>query len=206
MKKNIFNIVVIAAIIVISGIFTSCRKIDSIMLCKDWKVVSLSNKLEYNNKTFETTFDGTQKKDTYTVKDSAYSPDSTFTYVKTKTATGAIYITFHKKGSYDYTESFKDDTTGVTTNKIDDGFWYYTGPNNKSGYKLAEQLALQSNKITLNSNSGTIYTTIYDGDNTLTIYEISTLKSKKVELIMDKSEKINFIQYVTTSKLTLEPK
>jgi len=53
---------------------------------------------------------------------------------------------------------------------------------------------------------GNSHTTIYQGQNTLELYEITTLSKTKVVLKMQKAETINFTQYVTTMEFTLEPR
>ena len=207
MKKNILFTIGIFITVFISIFFLSCRKIDSKKLDGKWKVVSLTSAYEYKNQKHETTFDGTTKTITYTVKDSAYSVDSIFTYVESKTYTGAIFTDYHSDGNYNYSETFKDDVTGISETTEIEGNWYFTDANHDSGYALDEILAMQVTKLTVNSNSGTtIYTTIYQGENSQDLYEISTLTKDKIVLKMNKAETINFVLYVTTSEFTLEPR
>lgn len=212
MKKILSPLSGILIIIFISILFVSCRKIDTGKLSGNWKVVKLDRSFEYKNQKYETTFDGEKKTDTYTVKDSVITVanptphDSTITYVRTQTYTGNISTDYHTKGSYYYEESFKNDTTGVTVTIEIDGLWYFTSGNHDSGYGQDKLLAMQAGKFTYNSNSGTIHTTIFQGENTLDIYEISTLKNDKVVLKINTSETINFVQYVTIMEFTLEPR
>ncbi|HOY31846.1 MAG TPA: hypothetical protein PKW80_08220 [Bacteroidales bacterium] len=206
MKKNISFTTGILFTIIISAFFFSCRKIDSAKLCGDWKIVSLNSTFEYLNKKHETTFDGAAKIYTYTVKDTAYSVDSVFTYVETKTYTGMITTDFHPDGTYNYSETFKNDVTGITETQETEGLWFFTDANRKTGYRIGDLLALQAGKLTFNTNAGDVYTTIYQGDNTLDIYEISTLTKAKIVLKLEKAETINFVQYVTRTEFTLEPR
>jgi hypothetical protein len=207
MKKNISFTVGIFITIFISMFFLSCRKIEGKKLDGKWKIVSLTSLYKYKNQKHETTFDGAKKTETYTVTDSAFTIDSIANYVETKTYTGAIYMDYHKDGIYNYSETFKDDTTGITDTKEIEGNWYFTDANHDSGYALDEILAMQVTKLTLNSNSGTtIFTTIYQGENILDFYQISTLTKDKIVLKKDKAETINFVLYVTTTEFTLEPR
>jgi len=212
MKKIIFATPVIVIIAFVFTLFVSCQKIDTNKLAGDWKVVSLSRTYEYKNQKYETTFDGSIKTVTHTVTDSVISVpnptphDSTITYIKTQTYTGEITTDYHRKGSYVYSETFKNDDTGVSETIQAEGYWFFTDANHDSGYGLDDLLAMQVSKLTYNTNYGTIHTTIYQGENTLDIYEISTLTNSKVVLKMNKAETINFILYVTTMEYTLEPR
>jgi len=212
MKKNISLTVVILISIILSTTFFSCRKTDTNKLAGDWKVVSLTSSYAYKNQKYETSFDGYTKTYTYSVTDSVITVpnptphDSTFTYYETTTYTGEITTDYHTDGTYVYTESFKNDATGVTETKGIDGNWYFTDANHSSEYGLDDLLAMQVTKLTFNTNFGNIYSTIYQGNNTLDIYEISTLKRDKIVLKMEKAETINFILYVTTMEFTLEPR
>lgn len=212
MKKNISLTVVILISIILSTTFFSCRKADTNKLAGDWKVVSLTSSYAYKNQKYETSFDGYTKTDTYSVTDTVITVpnptphDSTITYYETTTYTGEITTDYHTDGTYVYTETFKNDVTGVTETIGIDGNWYFTDANHSSEYGLDDLLAMQVTKLTFNTNLGNIYSTIYQGNNTLDIYEISTLKKDKIVLKMEKAETINFILYVTTMEYTLEPR
>lgn len=210
MKKNISLTVVI--LIILSTTFSSCRKTDTNKLAGDWKVVSLTSSYAYKNKKYETSFDGNIKTDTYSVIDTVITVpnptphDSTITYTEDTTFTGEITTDYHTDGTYIYNETFKNNITGVTETIGIDGNWYFTDANHSSDYGLDDLLAMQVTKLTFNTNFGNIYSTIYQGNNTLDIYQISTLKKDKIVLKMEKAETINFILYVTTMEFTLEPR
>ncbi|HNW89680.1 MAG TPA: hypothetical protein PKN48_08440 [Bacteroidales bacterium] len=197
MKKIITFTAPIFITVFISMIFFSCRKIDTGKLVGDWKVVSLTSVYTYNDQKYETVFDGTTKTNNQYVND---------TIVATDTYTGAIFTDYHNDGSYVYSETFKNNVSGVTETIEIDGNWYFTGANSDAGWAVTDLLAMQSNKNTFNTDLGTTHTTIYQGNNTLDIYEISTLSKSKIVLKMNKAETINFTQYITNMEFTLEPR
>jgi len=212
MKKNISLTVVIIITTILSSTFFSCQKADTNKLAGDWKVVSLTSSYAYKNQKYETSFDGSTKVITYTVTDSVITVpnptphDSTITYSESTSYLGEITTDYHPDGTYIYSETFKNNATGVTETKGIDGSWYFTDANHSSEYGLDDLLAMQVDKLTFNTNFGNIYSAIYQGNNTLDIYEISTLKKNKIVLKMEKAEYINFILYVTKIEFTLEPR
>ncbi len=197
MKKIITFTAPIFITVFISMIFFSCRKIDTGKLTGDWKVVSLTSVYTYNDQKYETVFDGTTKTNNHYVND---------TIVATDTYTGAIFTDYHNDGSYVYSETFKNNVSGVTETIEIEGDWYFTDANSDAGWAVTDLLAMQSNKNTFNTDLGTTHTTIYQGNNTLDIYEISTLSKSKIVLKMNKAETINFTQYITNMEFTLEPR
>lgn len=203
--KNILkiNFVVTLAIFILLP-FISCRKIDTMKLTGDWKITFLNRIYEYKNQRYETKFDGLKKENIYTVRDTLINGEMT-TYNRTQTFTGEISTEFKKNGTYYYKETFQNDTTGISTSIDIEGFWYFTGPNSKAGYSLDDMLAMQSLKIVNSTNGGVDHTTIFQGENTLTVFEIKTLTSKKIELEMFKEETINFVKYYTSMKIKYEP-
>jgi len=212
MKKNISLTIVIIISVFVSTTFFSCRKIDTNKLAGDWKVVSLTSSYAYKNQKYETSFDGSTKTVTYSATDSVITVpnptphDSIFTYSTSTSYVGEITTDYHTDGTYVYSETFKNNVTGVTDTKGIDGTWYFTDANHSSEYGLDDLLAMQVDKLTYNTNFGNIYSAIYQGNNTLDIYEISTLKKNKIVLKMEKAETINFILYVTKTEFTLEPR
>lgn len=197
MKKNTAFPIIIIITVIISTLFLSCRKIDTMKLVGDWKVVSLSSSYTFNNEKYETTFDGTTKTSRHMVSD---------TIVQEDFYTGAIYTDYHSDGTYVYSETFKHNDTGVTETLGVDGHWYFTGPNAEAEWAVTDLLAMQATKSTFNTDMGNSHTTIYQGQNTLQIYEITSLSKTKVVLKMQIAETINFTQYVTTMEFTLEPR
>lgn len=197
MKKNIVFTAGFSILIVISMSFFSCRKIDTGKLVGDWKVVSLTSIYTYNNEKFETSFDGTTKIYNHYIND---------TVVETDTYTGAIYTDYHNDGTYVYSETFKNNVSGITQTTGIDGHWYFTDANSEANWAVTDLLAMQVGKYTFNTEIGTSYSTIYQGNNTLDIYEISTLTKSKIVLKMQKAETLNFTQFVTTLEYTLEPR
>ncbi|HOV11111.1 MAG TPA: hypothetical protein PLL90_05050 [Bacteroidales bacterium] len=197
MKKNISFPIIIVITVLVSSLFFSCRKIDTIKLVGDWKVVTLSSSYTFNNEKFETTFDGTTKTSRHLVSDTIVTEDA---------YTGAIYTDYHNDGTYVYSETFKHNVTGITETLGIDGHWYFTGPNAEAEWAVTDLLAMQASKSTFNTDMGNPHTTIYQGQNTLEIYEIVSLSKTKIVLKMQKAETINFTQYVTTMDFTLEPR
>jgi hypothetical protein len=174
-------------------------------LTGEWKVSTLTSTFKYNNKTTETTFDGTNKKVVYTVKDST-TVDSVFTYVTTQKYTGEITTDFKKDGSYYYTETFQEiDSGNVTTIEIN-GNWYFMGGNIQNKYKNKELLALQVKNYVNNFYMGLDFSTMYQGTNSLDILEIYQLKNKEIILKENKTETIDFVKYTTTMEYTLIPR
>jgi hypothetical protein len=170
----------------------------------DWKVKKLNSKLTYTNKVVETSYDGLHKVVTTTTHDSIINGiDST--YIELVSYTGEIITNYKKDGSYYYKDNFQDDYTGILINVEVNGNWYFMGGNNHDGYKDKELLAMQVTDYIYNPIVGGAYSTLYQGNNTLNVYEIYELKNKEIILKVNKSETINFILYVTTMEFTLSP-
>lgn len=222
MKKLFAFLPVVIVLVMIAGVFTSCKKGDgdpffSLLSRKsrmagDWKVSNLSILYSYKNVEEKTTFDGNKKVYLYRVKDSIWhvtqpTPhDSVADYLQEDIFTGYIYYTMEKSGTFSYIESFRDDSTNIAETNSVEGLWYFTGGNKTSGFKNKELLALQVTKWVFDTEQGTPYTTTYQGQNTLDIYEIYALKSKEVVLKVNTEETIGFSRYNTTLEMTLIPK
>ncbi len=174
-------------------------------LTGDWKNTKLTSKLTYMNKIIETTYDGLKKKVTTTVKDTTVN-GVWGNYVTDQTYTGEMFTDYKNDGSYYYKENFQNDTTGELITIEVNGNWYFMGANSQLGTKDKELLAMQVTDYIYNPITGGDNTTIYQGNNTLNIFEIYELKNKEIILKVNKSETINFVLYVTTMEFTLVPK
>lgn len=181
-------------------------------LAGEWQVTSLTQTYSYTNKEVSTTFDGSSKSVTYTVKDTTItiplpSPhDSTYDYKTEQKYSGSIIYNFEKSGTYYYRETFKNDNTFQTENIECDGLWYFTGGNKATGYKDKELLGLQVTKFVFDPDYCAPYTTTCQGQNTLDIYEIYSLKSKEIVLKVTKEETIHFVKYTTVMEMKLIPR
>lgn len=200
---------------------SSCRKGDgdpffSLLTRKErltgeWKVSHYAKSVKFKNKEYYTAYDGVEKRATYII-DSTMSilfpapHDSSFQYAVRWTYEGNIYMDFDKSGTYNYTENLRNVSNGVNTSLQSDGFWYFTGGNKNSGYKNKELLALQELSNTFSPSAGYSSSITYSGENKLLIYEIYSLKSKEIELYIQKEEVINSITYTTIVEMTLTPR
>jgi hypothetical protein len=215
MKKFNYLVFVILFFALISTIIESCKKGDGdpflslrsrkSRLTGDWKVSSLKSTYKYSNKTFETTFDGLNKKVVITVKDTIISGSAT-NFITTQSYYGEIVIDYHKNGSYIYTETFQDVGTGNAITKDYKGDWYFMGGNSQNDYKNKELLAMQVTEFNYNSYIDDDYSTIYQGMNTLDVYEIYQLKNSEIILKVNTTETIDFIKYTTEMEYTLVPR
>ncbi len=214
--KKILSLVSVSLLVAIFCIgFVSCKKGDgdpflSLLSRKarvtgDWKVSSLTSTLKYKNQVYETTYDGLKKKVVHTVKDTSINGTVT-NYVTTQTFTGETHTDYKKDGSYYYTETFQNDSTGNSITIEINGDWYFMGGNSQNGYKDKELLAMQVTDYIYNPNIGNDYTTIYQGANTLDVYEIYQLKNKEIILKVNTDETINFIKYINTMEIKLTPR
>jgi hypothetical protein len=171
----------------------------------DWKVSTLTSTYKYNNKTYETTYDGYKKKVVCTVKDTLIDGWIT-NYITQQTYTGETKTDYKKDGSYYYTETFQDDSTGLSITIEVNGDWYFMGGNSQNEYKDKELLAMQVTDYIYNPMSGNDYSTIFQGNNSLDVYEIYQLKNKEIILKVNKTETINFTKYTTAMEYTLIPR
>jgi hypothetical protein len=222
MKKVAFiNTFIIIAVIIISSL-TSCKKGDgdpffSLLSRKqrldgNWKISFLSLKYEAGKRTLEITFDGKNKAEYYTVRDSVFHVllpdphDSVADYYRDDFYTGQIIFDFDKAGTYYYKEDLTNDENGLAETSEIDGLWYFTGGNKHTKYKNKELLALQVTRYVFNPAYSESHTTTFQGENTLDIYEIYALKSNEVYLKVNKEETINFINCKTIMEIKLSPR
>jgi hypothetical protein len=80
------------------------------------------------------------------------------------------------------------------------------GGNSQNEYKDKELLAMQVTDYIYNPMSGNDYSTIFQGNNSLDVYEIYQLKNKEIILKVNKTETINFTKYTTAMEYTLIPR
>jgi hypothetical protein len=215
MKKFRFPVLVILFFVFISILAGSCKKGDGdpffslrsrkARLTGDWKVSSLTSTYKYTNKTIETTFNGSTKKVIFTVKDTIVGGSAT-NFIETMNYYGEIVVDYHKNGSYIYTETFQDAGTGNAITKDYKGNWYFMSGNSQNDYKNKELLAMQVTEYNYNSYIDDDYSTIYQGTNTLDVYEIYQLKNAEIILKVNTTETINFVKYTTEMEYTLVPR
>jgi hypothetical protein len=215
MKKFIYPVLVILFFAFLSVNIESCKKGDGdpflsllsrkARLTGDWKVSTLTSTFKYNNKTYLTTFNGLNKKVVFTVKDTLID-GSTTDYITTQEYNGEIKIDYNKDGSYYYTETFQDVATGNAITQEFNGDWYFMSGNSQNEYKNKELLAMQVTDYNFNSYIDDDYSTIYQGTNTLDVYEIYQLKNKEIILKVNTTETIDFIKYTTEMEYTLVPR
>jgi hypothetical protein len=215
MKKFIYPVLIILFFALISVNIESCKKGDGdpflslrsrkSRLTGDWKVSALTSTYKYNNKTYETTFDGLKKKMVLTVKDTLINGSAT-DFITTENYLGEIMIDYHKNGTYNYSETFQDVGTGNAITKDFKGDWYFMGGNSQNEYKNKELLAMQVTEYSYNSYIDDDYSTIYQGTNTLDVYEIYQLKNTQIILKVNTTETINFVKYTTSMEYTLVPR
>ena len=209
MKRIHYVLIWLVAVITVSSI-SSCKKGEGdpfisfisrkARLAGEWKVTSLTSQYKYANRVYETSFSAGAKKMSLTVKDTTPAFSISTTYH------GNINIDYQKEGNYSYSETFKNDSTGeVATTEIT-GIWYFMGKNSEMGYKDKELLAMQVQNYLFNPNLTGDYSTIYQCENTLDVYQIYELKNKEIILKVEKSETIDFIKYTTTLEMTLVPR
>lgn len=215
MKKHLTLFSGFLFIIMVLCCLPSCKKGDGdpfisllsrkARLSGEWKVSNLAIIYQYANKVRETTYDGITKKVVYKVADTNIN-GSTTTYIKNWSFSGDIITDFEKNGTYYYQETFKDDSSGLTVTIEKNGMWYFMGPNQDNGYKDKELLALQVNQYSYNPSVGQDHLTIFQGENSVEVYEIYGLKNKEVTLKINKVETIGFVDYTTTLMMVLEPR
>jgi hypothetical protein len=215
MKKFSYPVLVILLFALLSINLESCKKGDGdpfisllsrkARLTGNWKVSKLTSTFSYTNQKFETTYDGTKKKVVHTVKDTLISGALT-TYTHINTYTGETITDYGKDGKYYYSETFKDDSTGLSITIEINGLWYFMGGNGQNDYKDKELLAMQVTDYIYNPLEGNDYSTIFQGANSLNIYEIYQLKNKEIILKVNTTETINFIKYTTVLEYTLIPR
>jgi hypothetical protein len=208
--KRIFHVLFwLVAVIMVTSIY-SCKKgegdpfISFISrknrMAGEWKVSSLTSQYKYANRVIETTFSSGAKKETFTVK------DTTPAFSTTVTSHGNINIDYQKDGNYTYSETFKDDSTGTVVTTDATGLWYFMGKNKEMGYKDKELLAMQVLTNHFNPNLTGDYSSIYQGENSLDMYQIYELKNDEIILKVEKTETIDFVKYSTTLEMTLVPR
>ena len=215
MKRSFILVTAMSLLTVICLSLASCKKGDGdpfisfrsrkARLTGNWKVSSLKSTFKYNNKTTETTFDGTKKKVVYTVIDTTIA-DSVYNIVTTTVYTGETITDYNKDGSYYYLENFQNIATGNVVTIEATGNWYFMGENSEANYKNKELLAMQVKNYAYNPFLGSDYNTIFQGANTLNVYEIYELKNKEIILKVNKTETIDFIKYTTVMEYTLVPR
>lgn len=199
----------LVAVIVVTGVY-SCKKGEGDpfisfvsrknRLAGEWKVSSLTSQYKYANRVYETKFSSGAKSIVLTIKDTVPA------FSMTVTSHGNINIDFQKDGKYSYSETFKDDSTGVVITSETSGLWYFMGKNKEMGYKDKELLAMQVLNYHFNPNLTGDYSSIYQGENSLDMYQIYELKNDEIILKVEKTETIDFIKYSTTLEMTLVPR
>jgi hypothetical protein len=215
MKKFRFPLLIILFFSFVCVFIVSCKKGDGdpflslrsrkARLTGDWKVSSLKSTYKYNNKTFETTFDGSYKKVVFTVKDTIVN-GSASSFIETMNYYGEIMVDYYKNGSYIYTETFQDAGTGNAVTKDYKGNWYFMGSNSQNKYKNKELLAMQVTEYNYNTYIDDDFSTIFQGTNTLDVYEIYQLKNSEIILKVNTIETINFVKYTSEMEYTLVPR
>ena len=215
MRTYIRSVSFLVLLIIIGIILSSCKKGDGdpflslrsrkARITGEWWVSSLTSTYSYTNKKYETSYDGVNKKVVYTVKDTLINGVTT-NYSSTQAFAGQTHIDLKKDGSYFYNETFQDVSTGQTVRIEINGLWYFMGGNKQNDFKNKELLALQVTDYVYHPYSGSDHTTLYQGNNTLDVYEIYQLKNDEVILKVNKTETIDFIKYTTTMEYTLTPR
>ena len=215
MKKIGFSFLLLLAITFVSVNLESCKKGDGdpffslytrkARVTGNWKVSKLTSTYKYNNKTYETTYDGYKKKVVYTVKDTTINGEVT-NYITEQTYSGETVTDYKKDGTYYYNETFLNDSTGTSITIEVNGDWYFMGGNSSNGYKDKELMEMQVADYIYLPLIGNDYSTIYQGSNTLSVLEIYELKNKEIILKVNKTETINFTKYTTAMEYTLIPR
>ena len=167
-------------------------------------MTSLTSTYSYTNKTIETTYDGNKQNVVYTVHDTTIDGQNT-NYATYQTYTGPILTNYKKDGTYFYSENLQDESTGLLVHKEVTGNWYFMGANSDEGTKDKELLAMQPTNFSYNPNVGDPFTIIYQGNNLVDVYDIYSLKSKKIDIKVNKTETKAFVKYTTVMEYILEP-
>ena len=219
MKNHLHRLILFT--LVISGLFTACRKGDGDpvfsfrtrtgRLAGDWKVKYFAESIKYRNTEHFTSIEGNKKKIIHKVDSSVivllpYPHDSLITFASLQTFTGDALWTIQKSGTWTITETFSNDSIPVAATDEMQGLWYFQGPNRDAGYKNKELLGMATTSHTHSSSDGISYSIQTAGNPEMIFYEIYSLKHNEIVLLINKLETIGGIEYNTRSETTLIPR